>query len=676
LSTASASGALRHRVESLALHSPVRNVVNDMAARQSVLKKRKISSVMMSAEGSDAKEKLTEMEEDPKKAGQWWEEKPDLEGRTKKDVKQWLENLKQRKDLDFKVDDVACDGEDLAAMTKEDLMMLAGTKAGIIIFNAKEQLKKKGQKRSSATTLYQVEKTEPRAPSEEIVAFFEALFLQKITKIDVPTLGDTKKETAILDLQNARLFGKPKKPTKLYIRNEIFEFFNIIKSRIETDNRKTFVCGSSGIGKSTAAPIILKMLRNWKPLGSLFQHEGYFYWIPKKFPESKMLSFANRVAARLWIDDNVQDHFYNFMDPFSEFKICSGFLKAYEILWVSPKRAGKMGQPSFQVRDVTDWGKEALHLYMRHWDPRAILDCNERCYGFDPKIVEEKVRIWGPVPRQVFSQELRLKDILSNTPAAKIREFFLGTRGEGTPDGITSGKLVHLIPSEDRMGSHYRVASSHIRRELLRANEKVIKRLARDLVSNAARGAIASQNAADWLESLVALNFTKSSFTLEARQLTKGSEKATGKLTVEIKEMKHVLFKNFDDVEFNSNTYYEPSWRTLETIDSLFVIGEILYLVQITFSPDHPLKTAGMRRVWRAAKKKVPALEGYCVIFAIPDLSAKKGQDLVAKFKYQPYKQTTGNPVDYSRAPFKFEKGQYLHVLPDSILDCSDGEQV
>mmetsp|Transcript_9313 Transcript_9313/g.18122 ORF Transcript_9313/g.18122 Transcript_9313/m.18122 type:complete len:118 (+) Transcript_9313:430-783(+) len=104
---------------------------------------------MMSAEGSDAKEKLTEMEEDPKKTGQWWEEKPDLEGRTEREVKQWLEDLKQRNDLDFVVDDVACAGDNLAAMTKEDLKDLAGKKAGIIIFNAKEKLKKKGEKRKS-----------------------------------------------------------------------------------------------------------------------------------------------------------------------------------------------------------------------------------------------------------------------------------------------------------------------------------------------------------------------------------------------------------------------------------------------------------------------------------------------------------------------------------------------
>uniref|UniRef100_A0A7S2XHC6 Uncharacterized protein n=2 Tax=Lotharella oceanica TaxID=641309 RepID=A0A7S2XHC6_9EUKA len=120
-----------------------------MAARQSVLKKRKISSVMMSAEGSDAKEKLTEMEEDPKKAGQWWEEKLGLEGRTKKEVKQWLQHFKQENELDFEVDDVACPGKLLAAMAKEDLEKYAGGIAGVHIFNAKEELKKKGEKRKS-----------------------------------------------------------------------------------------------------------------------------------------------------------------------------------------------------------------------------------------------------------------------------------------------------------------------------------------------------------------------------------------------------------------------------------------------------------------------------------------------------------------------------------------------
>jgi len=99
---------------------------------------------MMSAEGSDAKEKLTEMEEDPKKAGQWWEEKPDLEDRTKKEVKQWLQHFKQENELDFNVDDVACHGKLLAAIDKDDLEKYTGGIAGVHIFHAKEKLKNKG----------------------------------------------------------------------------------------------------------------------------------------------------------------------------------------------------------------------------------------------------------------------------------------------------------------------------------------------------------------------------------------------------------------------------------------------------------------------------------------------------------------------------------------------------
>mmetsp|Transcript_1550 Transcript_1550/g.2982 ORF Transcript_1550/g.2982 Transcript_1550/m.2982 type:complete len:285 (+) Transcript_1550:49-903(+) len=107
---------------------------------------------MMSAEGSDAKEKLTDMEEDPKKTGQWWEEKPDLEDRTKKEVKQWLQHFKQENELDFNVDDVACRGKLLAARTEAQLKDIAGKIAGIDIFNAKEELKKKEQLKKKETS--------------------------------------------------------------------------------------------------------------------------------------------------------------------------------------------------------------------------------------------------------------------------------------------------------------------------------------------------------------------------------------------------------------------------------------------------------------------------------------------------------------------------------------------
>jgi len=514
------------------------------------------------------------------------------------------------------------------------------------------------------------ENTEINAVDPEMLAFFKALFVQNFTKIDDPCGEDTptKKKYAILDLKEAPLFGNPDYSTKLYVRNEIFELYEIIKHKFVNKNRRIFICGSSGIGKSTAAPLVLKMLREWKPMGAFFQHIESYYWIPKDFPESEIVAFDNLDAVKRWRRKNLLGKsFYNFMDPFGKYDICGPFPNAYEVLWVSPKRAGKMGERGQATRDVHDWGKEAYKLYMRHWDPIEIVDCNERCYNNNPENVEEKIGIWGPIPRQIFGKEdISLQDVLGDIESYEIRDFFLGNRGEGTPDGIKDGKIVHLIPSEDRTWFHFRVASFHILKKLMDRKDELIERLAKNLVSISARGTL-SPSAADLLEDLVAVEFTKSSFTLNARQLKKRSNgKPAENLTIEIREMKlgHFDLSNYDDVEFKSNTYYKPSWRTLESIDSLFVIGNILYLVQITYKTDHPLKAPGIKRVWTAAKNKVPNLEGYCVIFVVPsELSAKYGKDLLATYKYQDYKQTTNNSVDYSKAPFKFEKGQYLFVF-------------
>mmetsp|Transcript_23748 Transcript_23748/g.35606 ORF Transcript_23748/g.35606 Transcript_23748/m.35606 type:complete len:722 (+) Transcript_23748:76-2241(+) len=549
---------------------------------------------------------------------------------------------------------------------------IAGTQKGIQAVETKlEDLTKKLDDESARGRSGWSENTEINAVDPEMLAFFKALFVQNFTNIDDPCGEDTptKKKYAILDLKEAPLFGNPDYSTKLYVRNEIFELYEIIKQKFVNNKRRIFIGGSSGIGKSTAAPLVLKMLREWKPMGALLQCMSSYYWIPKDFPESEIVAFDNLDAVKRWRRKNLLGKsFYNFMDPDGSNKICGSFTNAYEVLWVSPKRAGKMGERGQATRDVHDWGKEAYKLYMRHWDPIEIIDCNERCYNMNPEIVKEKIGIWGPVPRQIFGPGKFLEKLLGGIDSEQIRGFFLGNRGEGTPDGIKDGKIVHLIPSEDRRWYYYRVATSHIARELLCKYDKVIKQLAKDLVSNAARGTtLASLAAAFWLEALVTIKFTTSSFTLKARQLKKRSiRKPTGNLTVEIRKMKHKLFgfADFRDVEFKSNTYYEPNWRTLESIDSLFVIGNILYLVQITYKTDHPLKAPGIKRVWTAAKNKVPNLEGYCVIFVVPsELSAKQGKDLLATYKYQDYKQTTNNSVDYSKAPFKFEKGQYLFVF-------------
>uniref|UniRef100_A0A7S2U223 Uncharacterized protein n=1 Tax=Lotharella oceanica TaxID=641309 RepID=A0A7S2U223_9EUKA len=131
------------------------------------------------------------MEEDAKK---WWEERFDLEGRTKKEVEQWLQHFKQENDLDFHVDDVACRGKLLADTTEAQLMDIAGKIAGIEIFNAKETLKKKGEKRKSTSECERESDRKVRlseeAPEMELKRALKE-FLEQTPKLFREHLGET-----------------------------------------------------------------------------------------------------------------------------------------------------------------------------------------------------------------------------------------------------------------------------------------------------------------------------------------------------------------------------------------------------------------------------------------------------------------------------------------------------
>eukprot|EP00466_Bigelowiella_natans_P014147 jgi/Bigna1/81581/fgenesh1_pg.82_\ len=149
---------------------------------------------------------------------------------------------------------------------------------------------------------------------------------------------------------------------------------------------------------------------------------------------------------------------------------------------------------------------------------------------------------------------------------------------------------------------------------------------------------------------------------------------------VDLKNIKgHEYFtqKNFQDCEFKVDTYYEPSWRNLESIDSLFISGKILYLIQITFSLRHPVKTAGIGAVWKAAKERYSDLEGYVLIFVLPEGSSRGGKDYVKDFAYQSYVKSNGKVVEHGKVDgfpqLKSELGQYPFVLP-GVLELEEKE--
>eukprot|EP00471_Norrisiella_sphaerica_P013236 CAMPEP_0184503216 /NCGR_PEP_ID=MMETSP0113_2-20130426/51758_1 /TAXON_ID=91329 /ORGANISM="Norrisiella sphaerica, Strain BC52" /LENGTH=99 /DNA_ID=CAMNT_0026892667 /DNA_START=962 /DNA_END=1258 /DNA_ORIENTATION=- len=72
-----------------------------------------------------------------------YDEKKDLKEWSYDEVTAWLKVLKAENRWKLDVEDVACAGDSLAAMTREDMKEIAGGPVGIHIFNAKEALLRK-----------------------------------------------------------------------------------------------------------------------------------------------------------------------------------------------------------------------------------------------------------------------------------------------------------------------------------------------------------------------------------------------------------------------------------------------------------------------------------------------------------------------------------------------------
>jgi len=259
----------------------------------------------MSAEGSDAKEKLTEMEEDPKKTGQWWEEKPDLEDRTKKEVKQWLDYFKEKHDLDFEVKNVACSGELLAARTEAQLEKYAGGIAGADIFNAKEKLRKKEtsqdlRKRRQREMTYSNEGIEYKGGQLYVEALLKAESnatlmgdpkVSKFLPMKVYTLEDPEVPIpGFIELareEHKRMLSR-NSPGFRILRRQCFaqvtkhfraireEYIEIYRGRAHADPiRHVILVGHSGIGKS------LSFSQEYQVQAFIKREKVAFYSVPE-----------------------------------------------------------------------------------------------------------------------------------------------------------------------------------------------------------------------------------------------------------------------------------------------------------------------------------------------------------------------------------------------------------
>eukprot|EP00466_Bigelowiella_natans_P003169 jgi/Bigna1/70862/fgenesh1_pg.13_\ len=196
--------------------------------------------------------------------------------------------------------------------------------------------------------------------------------------------------------------------------------------------------------------------------------------------------------------------------------------------------------------------------------------------------------------------------------------------------------------------------------------------MARCRVSAAAKGATENHECADWLERLTTMHFADVDGIFKPTRKLVAPDKKTGHdLEVNSKNIKgheHFTQKKFQGCEFKVDACYEPSWRNLESTDSLFMSGKVLCLIQMTSSPRHPVKAAGIGAVCKAAKERHSDLEGHVFIFVLPEGSSRGGKDCVKDFACQSHVKSNGKVAEHGIVcgfpKLKSELGQPAPVCP------------
>mmetsp|Transcript_1314 Transcript_1314/g.2256 ORF Transcript_1314/g.2256 Transcript_1314/m.2256 type:complete len:630 (+) Transcript_1314:190-2079(+) len=501
---------------------------------------------------------------------------------------------------------------------------------------------------------------------------FKLLFETKIEKIEDPTGGDRKYGI----LRWNRKILRKRHSQVIYCRSCYFEIAEKIEKLLRSGNvDKILITGMPGGGKTTAALMVLKKLKEVFEFPCLFQFGSLWVWIPKQFPKKGEVEvFHSREHAIGCLLRVAEGKVFNFIDPQGENPIAD--LDNQNIIhvgWVSPKRASLL--TGIKKRDMNDlFNKKASErIIFPTWVSEEIKDCRLRCYTqLSESEMIERMKKWGPSLRYIFEKSEDIDEVVNSVKRNELEDFFYSTKQSA--EAFTSGRLAHMVPQSRGLGGKYyfRFASAYVSNLFRKKFTTFFIKMARYKVSAAAKGAIENHEYADWLERLTTIHFTNMDGTFKpTRKLVTPDKKTGPDLEVDLKNIKgheYVTQKNFQDCEFKVDTYYEPSWRNLESIDSLFLSGKILYLIQITFSLRHPVKTAGIGAVWKAAKERHSDLDGYVLIFVLPEGSSRRGKDYVKDFAYQSYVKSNGKVVEHGKVggfpQLKSELGQYLFVLP------------
>lgn len=268
---------------------------------------------------------------------------------------------------------------------------------------------------------------------------------------------------------------------------------------------------------------------------------------------------------------------------------------------------------------------ETLVLYMPIFTLDEMEDLRANCYpGVTQKRTFALFSVYGGVPRFVlgkpktttassvpslgdltygdameFVKENTVEDDLYPMQMALARvqtiQKVVDAYGSSDVDDEVSHMLVHVMPAPGNNSiGVYQFASKFVTRAVMdlhrmqQINNVKSFILLSDRKGGSARG--------DCFEDICHMYIPKQGLD-SARSLSGGSQ-----MTLRVPHFTHAhvfvpRLESFRDLAGRSDTYFQPSIRSLEAIDSFAKVGQELYMFQMTVRGSHPVKANGLEKV-------------------------------------------------------------------------------
>ena len=475
----------------------------------------------------------------------------------------------------------------------------------------KEQLQKEEQLRKEKEQLRDLKILEVkadkgrkglRALSGEEKAFFDALENMSLS------------ETVLTLPSGVQWLGQSRRSSQsIFIRPCYKKLYEMMEKKLQTENN-VILTGTPGIGKSYFALYWLFLaVKNQR---TVLYEEG-----PKSSRNCYLWSRGEQLVSEA--EEN----------PCLEF---SGYLKDPKVLHLVDSRRNPRSNMNCQTIVFSSpreenfhdfWKLGAVMFFMPLWSLDELEECRGRIYEDKlPQVyMTTAIGMFGRVPRYALqfaareveegtweeesarsgevphAMSLRLVNAMKEMSESSLRSLLLfqGLEVSDSAGGVPSRQILHLDTVDFERQVHV-FASKHVRERLTDSFEKFLDAKADEMLALGEKNVMFGSVAGLIFERLVHRTFASGSMNGKARLLSCGhGEEQYVTLAFSKENVKATkVFGRHEDVgQLDTKTYYRPKALNYPSIDSLIIVDDALYLIQITVASHHGVLMNEVERI-------------------------------------------------------------------------------